>query len=96
MSSQEFTAWLAYDAVEPIGARHDDVLAALLGSILINLQLDPAKSAPVETADLVPNWWALPEAVVPNGPLAETDLMNLMSMVESYNAAYGGADLRAV
>lgn len=108
MSSREFAAWLAYDAIEPIGARHDDHLTALLSAVLININRDP-KADPVEVADLVPPWgWEQvrqARAVVgdddpaPFERIAEpepdaVDWTTLLAWVGGVNAAMGGKDLR--
>lgn len=43
MSSQELTAWQAFDQVEPVGPRRGDYHAALIASLIANVNRDPKR-----------------------------------------------------
>ena len=55
MSSREFTAWLAYDTLDPIGAARGDLQAGIVASTVANAYRDPKKRPkPFAPADFMP------------------------------------------
>lgn len=66
MSSAEFTEWMAYDSIEPIGAWRDDALTALLRQTMIAVFTDAKKTKPPTADKLLPGWWPQPEDEEPN------------------------------
>lgn len=56
LSAAEWADWMAFDALEPIGARRLDVLAAVLGSIVANQWRgkDSKPVTPAHVLDLLP------------------------------------------
>lgn len=45
MGSDEFTEWMAFDAIDPIGERRADYRMAQLCQLLANINRDPARPA---------------------------------------------------
>lgn len=56
MSSLEFSEWLAFSRVEPIGQDREDLRTALLCSVLTNLQIPKGKKK-VSVSDFILNYW---------------------------------------
>ena len=86
MSSAEFSDWLAYDRVSPIGPERLDHLAALIAATIANSnpwRKNPKKAIPV--ADFVPEWAPKPKASTPDDQLA---------FVKILHAMFGGTDER--
>lgn len=85
-SSRELSAWMVYDSIEPIGARRLDVLAAMLMALLANVNRNPKKRRkPFKPDDFMPEWWREPR---------EQSLDQMLWMVNLWNTAFGGKDLR--
>lgn len=45
MDSAEFTDWMAFDAIEPIGERRADLRMAQLCQLIANINRDPKQGA---------------------------------------------------
>ena len=60
MSSREFAAWLAFDRIEPIGGARQDILTALLASVIANASGGKKDGGAFGVADFLPTW-AQPE-----------------------------------
>lgn len=54
MSSQELTDWMVYAQVEPFGEERADLRAALISSVIANVNRDPKKrSKPFDVTDFM-------------------------------------------
>lgn len=51
MTSAEYTQWLAYDQVEPIGTARDDIHIAMQIQALANIHRNPKKRSPYKMKD---------------------------------------------
>jgi hypothetical protein len=84
---------MAYDREEPLGARRDDLRWASLMTLLVNLvqAFIPAKHRkPAHFEDWLPKYWQ-------NEPEPEPEHKTpskMLAIVEMWNAALGGKDLR--
>lgn len=58
MSSSQFTAWLAFDQLEPISLGYrGDVQAGVVAATIANVYRDPRRrSDPYRPADFMPRW----------------------------------------
>ena len=54
MSSAEFTEWMAYDSIEPIGSWRDDARIALLCTLVASIASDPKKGHRPTPQDFMP------------------------------------------
>jgi hypothetical protein len=54
MSSAEFTEWLAYDSIEPIGSWRDDARFAMLCALIASAYSDPKKGRRPTPEDFLP------------------------------------------
>lgn len=87
ISSRELTEWMALDAIEPVGDRRLDVLAAIQMALIANINRDRKKRKnPYSAADFMPQW-DKPETAEGNGA-------RMLSVVEILNTAFNGEDKR--
>lgn len=64
LDSKEITEWQAYDAITPIGPERGDVQAALVATVLVNV--NRAKdSAAAKLTDFLLDWDTEPEPIDP-------------------------------
>lgn len=90
ISSSEFTAWVAYDRISPLGMRRVDILFARLMWLLAEVNRDQKRRRrPFSVTDFLPPWDPLAGA-----PPRKKTSNELLKMVELANAALGGKDLR--
>ena len=81
---------MAFSSVEPIGDERADLRAALIASVLANINRNPETTpAPFTLADFLFDFWRVAEEK-PEGSGWE----NMLAMAEIINAALGGQDLR--
>jgi len=74
MSATELVEWQAYDRMEPIGERREDVLAALICKMIADVNT-PANKPRVRLADLIPGWgWEAPEEPTDEAMLANAEM----------------------
>lgn len=87
ISSRELTEWMALDAIEPVGDRRLDVLAAIQMALIANINRDRKKrKKPYSAEDFMPQW-DKPETAEGNGA-------RMLSVVEMLNMAFNGEDKR--
>jgi len=90
MSSKEFSQWMAFSSVEPIGDERADLRAALITSVLANINRNPeTKPEPFTLSDFLFDFWKVAEEE-PEGSGWESQL----ALIEMINCALGGSDLR--
>lgn len=53
MTAEELRAWIAFDAVEPIGERRGDLRLGILTALTANVHRDP-KAPPFRPLDFIP------------------------------------------
>lgn len=81
---------MAFSSVEPIGEARRDLQAALIASVLANINRNPeTKPDPFMISDFLFDFWKVAEEA-PEGSGWEHQL----AMVEMINTALGGQDLR--
>lgn len=60
MSHAEFVEWLAFYQSEPFGGVRDDIHAALIVTMLANVNRNPKKKkTPFKPSEFMPDWWRL-------------------------------------
>jgi hypothetical protein len=58
MSSREFSEWIAFLSVEPLGDDRGDIQAAMIAATIANANRDPEKrSNPFEATDFLLDYW---------------------------------------
>jgi hypothetical protein len=88
MSSREFTEWQAYFALEPFGEERADIRAALVASVIANVNRNPKKrSSPFAVKDFMLRFGEAAGS-------REQSVEQQLSLVEMLNAAFGGVDKR--
>src|SRR5690606_3853501 len=58
MSSAELTEWMAFFGLEPWGTEVEDWRAAMVASVIANVNRDPKKRKPYEPKDFMPRYEA--------------------------------------
>lgn len=87
VSSRELTEWMAYDQLEPLPDRRQDLLLASLLALLSNVYRDAKKHRePAEPGDFLP-WLRLDEP--------DPEPVDMLAKIEALNALFGGEDRRA-
>jgi len=56
MSSAELTEWMAFFSLEPWGTEVEDWRAAMVASVIANVNRDPKKRKPYEPKDFMPRY----------------------------------------
>jgi len=85
-SSRELSEWMAYDAIEGLPDRRQEILLASLLALTVNINRDPKKGEPATALDFLP--WMRPEDD------DEPEPVDMVTRIETLNALFGGADLR--
>ena len=93
ISSRELSEWMAFDAVEPIGERRNDyrlarLLVFLSTIVQVFVKLKNKRNAP-KLSDFMLDFWAEKSDAKPAQTMREK-----LAMIEMWNAALGGQDLR--
>ena len=92
MSSRELTEWMCYYEQEPWGEERADLRAGIIASTIANANRAPKKrKKPFTPTDFMPK---MDRATRPAQDAAEPDANRLLHVVEQWNAALGGKDLR--
>jgi hypothetical protein len=78
---------MAYDAVEGLPDRRQEILLASLLAMTVNINRDPKKGEPATALDFLP--WMRPEDD------DEPEPVDMVKRIETLNALFGGEDLRA-
>jgi hypothetical protein len=87
ISSRELTEWMAYDRFDPIGHFRSDIQAALLASVIANVNRDPRKRRrPYEIKDFLLRFE--PE------PVMELSIEETVAFVRQLNRALGGTETK--
>lgn len=80
---------MAYASVEPIGEDRNDYRMAVLASLTANVNRDSSKRPqPYKPSDFIEDFWGDPE------PSQGQTWQEQLALVEMFNAAFGGKDLR--
>ncbi len=86
MSSREFVEWMAYYEFEPFGEERADLRAGIVASTVANASRDPKRRRnPFRPLDFMPRF---------DGPKRPKGVQSMLKIVEMFNAALGGLDLR--
>lgn len=89
MTSLEFTEWIAFANIEPIGELRSDLRAGIISAQIANAFRDSKKhSKPFTPADFMPDFDKVKKKKERQTPEQQ------LQIVEMLNAAFGGADLR--
>ena len=86
-SSRELSEWMAYDALEGLPDRRQELLLASLLAMTININRDPKKSEPAAALDFLP-WMRQDEDD------EEPEPVDMVKRIEMLNALFGGEDRR--
>ena len=92
ISSRELTEWALYAEMEPFGETRADLRAGIVASTMANLYQKKGSKA-LAPADFMPKFGPK-EAKEPKEPKEPRSGADLLQMVEMWNAALGGKDLR--
>ncbi len=85
MGADEFTAWLAYDRISPIGPERADYMAAIIATAVVNSRFGLTKKDKMAApADFLPTW----------RPTRTQTSDDQLKYVFVLNALFGGADER--
>ena len=88
ISSRELSEWLAFYKVEPFGEKRADLRAAVVAAAVANTARDPKKrKKPFTPADFMPRFERKRE---------RQSWEEQLRMVEMFNVALGGRDLRGL
>ena len=85
MSGRELAEWVAFDAIDPIGAGRGDLQAAIVASTIANVWRPKNKRA-YKIQDFIPKF--------KRPKKRRQTWQQQLTMVEMLNAAFGGRDLR--
>lgn len=84
ISSRELAEWMAYYRIEPWGEERDDLRAGIVASTVANTARDPRKRPrPFRPRDFMPDFGR-----------PEQTWQEQLQLVEMFNRAFGGRDLR--
>ena len=81
MSSREFTEWLAYARLEPLGPEADDHRMAQLMALTANVNRDPKRRKTP---------WAPDDFLPRHGPRPRADQDGLRPRIDAAMTAFGG------
>jgi len=91
MSSREFSEWLAYAQIEPLGDERGDLQAGVIAATIANANRDEDKTPePYRPADFIHEFWPPEDA----DEEPRQSWQEQLALVEALNAAFGGRDLR--
>lgn len=90
MSSREFAEWMAFYDLEPFGEEQADLRAGIVASTVANVHRDRKKrSKAYKPEDFMPKFKRA-------GKRERTPWQDQLKVIEMWNAAMGGRDLREV
>jgi hypothetical protein len=87
VSSRELSEWMAYDALEGLPDRRQEILLASLLAMTVNINRDPKKGEPATALDFLP-WMRQDEDD------EEPEPVDMVKRIEMLNALFGGEDRR--
>lgn len=87
ISSREFAEWMAYDLIDPIGARRADYHAALIAASIFNARRTKDSQHYYEPSEFMPTFWeppVEPEEIDPD------EVPELIEQAKAFAEALGG------
>ena len=88
VSSRELTEWMAFASLEPFGPLQDDSRAGVIAATVANVHRDPKKGRPLRPEQFFPSLKGGGKRERRQSPQQQ------LAIIEMWNAALGGKDLR--
>jgi len=87
ITSPEFSEWIAYNRLDPIGSERDDVRTAMLATLIANAWCRGKGQPPFHVDDFMPKWDNTPERADP------ADIaLKMRQFASQHNALLGAKD----